>query len=340
MNARHDANTVHGRRLVAMATSGHAHAVRGRFRQATARPGRAHGAALILAMLVAALAATVAVALAAEQQRWFTDVGNRRDQVQAQSLALAGVQWARQILQDDARASTLDHLGEPWALPLPATPIANGVIEGRIEDAQARFNLNNLAADTPLATTERARVARVFAARGVPAAALDAVADWIDADAVPRSGGAEDAAYAQLAVPTLAANAPLLRAAEIATVRGVGDQAVEGLLPFLSALPQGTALNVNTASAETLAAALPDLAGDPLATLLADRARKPYSTIAEFRARLPRGVTLADETAFTVSSNYFLVSVRSRQGEAVALARALLKREGSAWPTVVWQTLE
>jgi CheY-like chemotaxis protein len=46
---------------------------------------------------------TVAVALASEQQRWFADVGNRRDQVQAQSLALAGVQWARQILNDDAR---------------------------------------------------------------------------------------------------------------------------------------------------------------------------------------------------------------------------------------------
>ena len=36
-----------------------------------------HGAALILAMLVAALAATVAVALAAEQQRWFAERGGR-----------------------------------------------------------------------------------------------------------------------------------------------------------------------------------------------------------------------------------------------------------------------
>jgi general secretion pathway protein K len=319
---------------------------RGTIASATPRYVRAHatprprGAALILAMLIAALAATVAVALAAEQQRWFTDVGNRRDQVQAQSLALAGVQWARQILQDDGRGSTLDHLGEPWALPLPATPIANGVIEGRIEDAQARFNLNNLAVDAALGATERARLARVFAARGVPAAALEAIADWVDADAAPRAGGAEDAAYAQLNVPTLAANAPLVRAAEIAGVRGVGDGAVMGLLPFVAALPAGTALNVNTASAEILAAALPDLSGDPLATLLAERARKPFSTIAEFRARLPRGVAIGDETAFTVSSSYFLVSVRSRQGEAVALARALLKREGSAWPTVVWQTLE
>ena len=49
------------------------------------------GAALILAMLVAALAATVAVALAGAQQRWLADVGSRRDQVQAQSLAVRGL---------------------------------------------------------------------------------------------------------------------------------------------------------------------------------------------------------------------------------------------------------
>ena len=96
-------------------------------------------------MLIAALAAVVAVAVAAEQQRWFADVANRRDQVQAQALALAGVQWARQIMQDDARAGTLDHLGEPWAFPLPRTPLENGSIEGSIEDAQARLNINNLA---------------------------------------------------------------------------------------------------------------------------------------------------------------------------------------------------
>ncbi len=150
-------------------------------RDADARRRRAHralvraamkkpcerGAALILAMLVAALAATVAVALAGEQQRWLADVANRRDQVQAQSLALAGVQWARQILQDDARGGTLDHLGEPWAYPLPPTPIANGSIEGRIEDAQGRLNLNNAALDGTVGAAERARLARLFAAKGL-----------------------------------------------------------------------------------------------------------------------------------------------------------------------------
>ena len=298
------------------------------------------GAALILAMLVAALAATVAVALAAEQQRWFTDVGNRRDQVQAQSLALAGVQWARQILNDDARSGTLDYLGEPWAYPLPPTPIANGAIEGRIEDAQGRFNLNNLALDTPAATGERLRLGRLFSAKGVDQGVLDAIADWIDADSAPRANGAEDAFYAQRSTTALAANAPLVRVAEFTSVRGADAKAWAALAADVAALPAGSTLNINTANADVIAAAIPDLVGDKLASFIAERARKPFTTMAELRERLPQDVKLEEGTTFGFASSYFLVSVRSRQGDAIAQARALLKREGRDWPTVVWQTLE
>ncbi len=298
------------------------------------------GAALLMAMLIAALAATVAVALAADQQRWLADVTHRRDQVQAQSLALAGVQWARQILREDARGSSLDHLGEPWAFPLPATPIANGSIQGRIEDAQARFNLNMLARDDPAGLVERARLARLFASRGVPPALLGAIADWVDVDATARADGAEDDAYAQTAPPSLAANAPLIRTAEITAVLGVNARAFAAVAPFVIALPTTSTLNVNTAPAETLTAALPDLRGEALAGLLADRVRAPFTSIADFRSRLPRSVAFADEASFGVSSGYFLVTVISRQGDAVALARALLKREARDYPVVVWQTLE
>jgi general secretion pathway protein K len=301
---------------------------------------RQRGAALILAMLVAALAATVAVALASEQQRWFADVGNRRDQVQAQSLALAGVQWARQILNDDARSGTLDYLGEPWAYPLPPTPIANGAIEGRIEDAQGRFNLNNLALDTPVGTAERLRLARLFSAKGVDPGMLDAIADWIDADSAPRANGAEDAYYAQRSITALTANAPLVRVAEFTSVRGASAKAWVALAPDIAALPAGTTLNINTANADVIGAAIPDLAGDKLASFIADRARKPFTTMAELRERLPRDVKLPEGTTFGFASSYFLVSVRSRQGDAIAQARALLKREGREWPIVVWQTLE
>lgn len=298
---------------------------------------RARGAAIILAMLIAALAAAVAVAVAAEQQRWFADVATRRDQVQAQSLALAGVQWARQIMQDDARGGTIDHLGEPWAFPLPRTPLENGSIEGSIEDAQGRFNVNNLAADDGLGREERARLARLFAQRGIAPRTLDAVAGSLLA---VSDGGSLQAVGAPSPAPALSKGLRPVRASELDALRGVNPRDVSLMLPYVVALPSPTALNVNTASPEVLAAAIPGLTADALSALVADRAAKPFATLADFRARLPAGATVPNEAALSVSSSYFLVSVRARQAGTLAQARALLRRDGREWPIVVWQILE
>src|SRR5262245_5324080 len=183
----------------------------------------ARGAAVIVAMLIAALAAAIAVTVFAEQQRWARAVEYRRDQVQAQALAMAGVQWARQILDEDGRRTEIDHLGEPWAVTLPPIPVENGEIRGAISDAQARLNVHalgaaNVGSEPP---AERARIEALFAQRGGPTVALNAIADWIDANNETREGGAEDSYYAAQAVPGLAANAPAVRVAEIGMVKGV-----------------------------------------------------------------------------------------------------------------------
>jgi general secretion pathway protein K len=298
------------------------------------------GAALVLAMLIAALAAAVAATVFADQQRWSRTVEHRRDQVQAQALAMAGVQWARQILDDDGHRSDIDHLGEPWAVPLPPIPLENGEIRGAIVDAQGRLNINALGSDSATSDQERARIAKLFALYGGPVGAIDAIADWIDPDARVRDGGAEDAYYAAQSVPGLAANAPMLRTAELASVKGVTAQALAAVAPFVSALPAGTPVNVNTAPAEVLASILDNLTGDRFAELLATRAQKPFTTIAEFRSRLPNGVTLASESALATQSSFFYVTVEARQGTTRSRARALLNRSANAWPAIVWQVVE
>jgi general secretion pathway protein K len=295
------------------------------------------GAALVLAMLIAALAAAVAVAVAAEQQRWFSDVANRRDLVQAQALALAGVQWARQIMQDDARSSTIDHLGEPWAYPLPRTPLENGSIEGGIEDAQGRLNINNLTADDARGKEERARLARLFAQRGIAPGVLGAIAAAVAP--VPVNDDSQTIGAAPSTKPLPTSLWPV-RLGELADVRGVTGRNVTQMAPYVVALPAATVLNVNTAPPEVLAAAIPGLSSEALAALVAERGKKPFATLSDFRSRLPSGAAIPNETTLGVSSSYFLVSVRARQGETVAQARALLRRDGREWPLVVWQTLE
>jgi general secretion pathway protein K len=299
----------------------------------------ARGAAIIMAMLLAALAAVIGATLLWQQQRWIGEHERRRDQVQAQALAMAGVQWARQIVADNAPASVV-HLGQPWAFRLPATPIENGSIGGYITDAQAGLNVNNLASSS--ASASRGAFQRLFGELGVPVALLNALTDWVDADdTVTEGGGAEDAYYLAQSVPRLTANAPMRRAAELLGVRSADATLLSRLLPFVSAVDAPSTINVNTAPPEVLRAAIGGLDATGAAALVAARAKAPFNTVSDFRSRLPGSVTV-DETILTVKSDWFLVSIEARQGDTVAHARALLRRSTTAaqWPGVVWQTVE
>ena len=301
------------------------------------------GAAVVVAMLLAAMAATIAATLLWQQQRWIGEHAHRRDQVQAQALAMAGVQWARQIVFENAPAGQIVHLGQPWALKLPAMPIENGSIGGYIADAQGRLNVNNLgvSGNTPIAA--RAALSRLFSQIALPLPVLDAITDWVDADSQSSgAGGAEDAWYLAQNPPGLAANAPVRRVAELMAVRGADAAIVSRMRPYLSALDAPTALNVNTASADVLRALVPGMDTDAASKLTTDREQTPFATVADFKSRLPRPEVPIDETVLDVKSDWFEISIEARQGDTIARARALLRRagSGSAWPVVVWQTVE
>jgi general secretion pathway protein K len=301
------------------------------------------GAAVVMAMLLAALAATIAATLLWQQQRWIGEHQHRRDQVQAQALAMAGVQWTRQIVFENAPAGTIVHLGQPWALRLPAMPIENGSIGGYIVDAQGRININNLSTGSTDAASTRGALQRLFAALALPANLINAVGDWVDADdKTGDPGGAEDAWYLAQPTPGLAANAPVRRVGELLLVRDISPALLARARPFVAALDAPTAVNVNTAPAEVLAATVGDLDAAGAALLVAAREKTPFASVADFRGRLPRPDLLADDTSLTVRSDWFEVSIEARQGDTLARARALLKRSTTAgeWPAVVWQTVE
>jgi len=295
------------------------------------------GAAIVIAMLLAALVATIAATLLWQQQRWAGEYERRRDQVQAQVLAMAGVQWARQILFDTLRGSTITHLGQP------PTPIENGSIGGYIADAQARINVDNLAASGNLPQPTRAALQRLFTTLGLPQSFLNAMTDWIDADnQVTPDGGAEDAYYLAQSIPGLAANAPVRRVAELLAVRGADPAMLSRLRTFVEAVDAPSTVNVNTAPPEVLMAVVDGLDAAGAAAMVAARAQSPFTSTADFHARLNRPRLNVDETQLAVRSDWFEVTIEARQGDTVARARALLKRStiSSEWPIVVWETVE
>jgi general secretion pathway protein K len=298
---------------------------------------RQQGVAIVLAMGVVALAAMAAAAILVSQSTWARQVELTTDHIQARAVLLAGADWARAVLADDRRVSNVDHLGEPWALKLPPLPVENGELIGQIEDQQGAFNLNNLVTEGKINVTQLAHFRSLLATLGLPPELADALADWIDTDSEPQPrDGAEDAYYLTRNPPYLAANQPLIDVAELALVRGFDDNVRARLRKYVTALPGSTAINVNTAPAEVIAAVVNGLDLGSAQTLVAQRDRAYFLSNEDFIRQLPRGAEVAAGD-IGVSSNYFIATLRVTIGGAQARGKALLARGGSGWPTVLWR---
>jgi len=300
------------------------------------------GAALIVAILFAAIAASIVAGLLWQQQLWLRQHEYQRDATQAQSLVRSGIDWALLILQEDARRSSVDHFGEQWAIRLPATPLDDGEISGELTDQQGLFNVNTLAANGVAQPDAIARYRRLLSLLDLPTALAATLADWIDADDVPLpDGGVEDAYYSSLSPPRRAANRPLVTIDELALVAGYTPQAIATLRPFVTALPAsaGIGINVNTAPPEVLAATIDGLSLADANRLAATRLARPFQTLGDFRARLPSGLAVND-LVLRVTSDGFVARVNVRQGDVRATGLALLVRERAQWPRVVWQMID
>jgi general secretion pathway protein K len=288
-------------------------------------------------MGVVALAAIAAAAMLVSQSTWSRHAELGSEHVQAQALVQAGVDWGRALLSDDRRISNVDHLGEPWAMRLPPVPVDNGELAGQIDDQHAAFNLNNLVRNGAPSAPHVVQWRRLLEILDLPDALAASLVDWLDTDNEPQAeGGAEHSYYQALQPPYMAANRTLIDVGELALVRGFDEAVRTRLRPFVTALPRFTALNVNTASPEVLAAVIEGLDLDAARELSAQRSRAYFRNRADFLAHLPPG-TVAGADDIATSSDFFLASVRVTIGAAQARGTALLAREPSGWPTIVWR---
>ena len=295
------------------------------------------GVAIVLAMGVVALAALAASAMMVSQSTWSRQVELTGDHVQALALVGAGVDWARAVLSDDRRLGAVDTLGEPWALSLPPLPIENGELAGHITDQQGLFNLNNVVIGGKVNLLQLAHFRRLLEILDLPLSLGDTLADWIDADDVPQpNDGAEDSYYLSLQPPYRAANQPLTDVAELALVRGFDPAVRARLAPFVTALPLFTAVNVNTAPPEVLAAIVDGLDLDGARALVAQRERVYYRAVSDFTSQLP-GDASVDTGDIAVGSDYFMANVRVTIGGAQARGVALLERGAQGWPAILWR---
>ena len=137
---------------------------------------------------------------------------------------------------------------------------------------------------------------------------LNAVIDWLDEDAVRRvPGGAEDDVYTRLQQPYRAANRALARVSELLLVDGFDARIVGKLHPHVVALPTGSGLNINAATATLLATIDEDFTGQLVAEIENRRHNEAFDSVRELAAlMLDHGISV-DVQALTTESRFFAV---------------------------------
>lgn len=277
------------------------------------------GSATLTAMIVMVLAAIILSSLIWQQHLAIRQLEYQRDRRQAEWLHIAATDFARFVLAEDSRATPIDQLGEPWAIPLADTKIADflrGVdipqeirhvsLIGQVTDAQSRFNLNSLVDATGQSNPQALAVFQRLL----------------------ENSGADRSLAQQVANRLMQSKFFFRDVTELAGFTGFTQALLQRLKPSLVALPENTPINVNTANAEVLRAVFQGMTSSQANAFISGRLETPLKSTTEARNLLTRiGVNQTGETSLIdVKSGFFIARSEVRFGEALYVGQSILRR--------------
>ena len=288
------------------------------------------GAALLTAMIIVALIVTLAASMVWQQWRAVQVEVAERARAQSAWILSGALDWARLILREDARNARPTWLGEPMFTQLAEARLSTflaadkdnnseggpeAFLSGSIVDAQSRYNVRNLVRDSAVQPDEIEALQRLCTTAGV------------DIGVATTLGTALNAALVVASTKTNF-DAPLLpQSLSQLTWFGIDAETIARLAPYIVLLPVSTPLNVNTASAEVLAAAIKGLDLASAQRLLQYRQRTAFKNLQDIETQVPRVAPL-NPKQISVNSNYFEVHGRLRLDERVLDRVSLVERRG------------
>jgi len=294
------------------------------------RSSQQGGAALLSALLIVSLVASLSAAALWQQWRLTEVERHERGRQQSDWILNGAMDWARLILREDARSGGADHLGEPWAVALQEARLSSFLagqgnsegldalgdvfLSGRVEDMQGRLNLRNLVDRGKISGPDLQMAQRLFQLFDLPEDLASQTAQRLQ-QALPER--------LDKATPVTAF---LPQRPEQLVWLGLSEAQLSVLAPHISLLPERTALNLNTASAELLHAAL----GLPLGEarrMVERRQRQPWKDLAQAQSGFGPKVPLSTDR-HSVATRYFRVTGWLRQEDLQFSQQALMLREG------------
>ncbi len=298
------------------------------------------GAAILTALLLMALVATLSTAALWQQARAYDLEAAERARVQANWVLQGTTDWARLILREDARSGTVDHLGEPWAITLqearlntflangsanaedlPTDVLQNAYLSGNINDLQARLNVTNLMLDQQVHEPTRNAFIRLFDLLKLPPAELQLLINHLQAGLEAPKAGQERTSSSS--------NTPLLpRNLDQLAWLGVSQRSLAQLRPYVVVLPDRSTVNINTATALVLQAIIPGMDGASAQRLIDSRAKSPLRSMGDAPAASGLPQSAFQDNLVSVNSRFFEVRTRLRIGTLTTQERTAVLREG------------
>jgi len=249
------------------------------------------GVALLTAVVLVAVATIAATAIAFD-----TTLTARRSigvftTAQGLRFGEGAEAIAAYMLREDLKQNRVDSLDETWSMPYGPMEFDAGVIlEASLEDQQGRFNINNLVdgngVTDPVALEEFARLLVLI---GLESRWAQLLTDWIDRDIEPGfPDGAEDSSYLGQSPPYRTPNMPVTTVTELLALPGMTRDIYQQLLPYITALPPGTTVNICTAAGRVLDAMTPGRQEFSLDEQMLARRRESgcFPTLPEFKATM------------------------------------------------------
>lgn len=295
---------------------------------------RERGVALLMVLVVLTTLSALLYPLWQAQRMSIARAQASQGQMQAWAVLISAQDWVRSALKFDAQLSKIDSLTEMWAQPMPPIPFDGGQVSGWLEDAQSKLNVNALAApDGVQREAVVQRFNRLCQVLQVDCPFWPAVADWIDHDDIPMTGGAETSFYMGQPTPMRPANQEVVAVEELSVVAGVTPSVLQLLKPYLVALPVVLPINMNTVTAPVLMAQAPWITEEIAKRVLAQQRLQPFESVTQISdAWRQAGVSdvdlapLMNGQVFDVKTSYFLLHSQAEYGGHRWQMAALLAR--------------
>lgn len=309
----------------------------------TARLKNESGFALILTLAVTALMVAVVVEMIHQVYVDTSLSRSFRDGQQASILAESGVTGGAKLLQMGLSGRSYTALTDRWATPILLDDEA-GSLTITISEESGKININGLVQPNgeyePFTLAALKRLAAKLQLQADP---WGAVADWIDSDDMPRSGGVETPYYRTLKPAYISRNSKLMTLTEISLIKGISSEMLHKLSPHVTiysdhaGAPLST-ININTASKEVLAS-LDDRIDDRMAELIMEeRKLQPFKTTAELsRIRSLDTVAIGLLGKISVKGNLFRIISVARVKDSGRTVEAVVRLSSGTPEILSWQ---